>query len=108
MSSKSQTVTPTQLAATHAPTAFPYSVHFCVSRAVVLGNVIRISSSVSATSTPSAVNASKFDTSEALERLDPTMKWPWKPTPSILVPDACRVFTIFNAAVAFAPAVSML
>lgn len=59
-----------------------------------------------ATSTPMAVNwlmtvASEVETS-------PTMKWHWKPTPSMGTPAALSDLTKFSRAVAFAPVDSML
>lgn len=68
----------------------------------------RISSSVYATSTPSAVKVSRFVVCAEREGVDPTMKWACIPTPSILIPRAFRVFTTLSAAVDFPPALSML
>jgi hypothetical protein len=79
-----------------------------VSRAVVLGSLIRISSSVMETLTPRPVNASMLDIMATFDGVEPTMKGLSKPTPSIFVPDACNVFTMFNAAVVFALADSIL
>lgn len=67
-----------------------------------------ISSSVYATSTPRAVKAFRLEISEEREGVSPTMKWAWRPTPSILMPRAFREETRFWAAVDLAPADSIL
>ena len=67
-----------------------------------------MSTSVYATSTPSAVKDSRLETCAARAGVSPTMKWPCSPTPSILIPRALRDLTRFCAAVALAPGYSML
>jgi hypothetical protein len=67
-----------------------------------------MSTSVYATSTPRAVNDSRLEICDARLGVSPTMKWPCRPTPSILIPRAFKFVTIAWAAVALAPAYSIL
>lgn len=68
----------------------------------------RTSTSVYATSRPRATYVLSWLVSADALGVEPTMKWPCRPTPSIFAPAAWMSLIRFTAAVDFAPEYSML
>lgn len=67
-----------------------------------------MSSSVYATSTPSAVKRRSVVASADRPGVEPTIKWPWKPTPSMGAPAAWMIWMSSKARLVLAPLYSRL